>query len=88
MRIGLDVDQIEARLLDDRLMQALTVASRSISPVGDRSLIEPKGRNDGLQGTAVGKQRNDDDNQLSRLAQPFHHRSHLWLKVCPHTRQR
>ena len=73
--IRLDVEQIEAGLLNNGLMQPLAVMPCSISPPRHPSLIEPKSRNDGLERTAVSQQGPHDNDQLRRLAQPLQHGS-------------
>src|SRR5437588_4070965 len=56
------------------MMDLVTVLSCSLLPSGYRSFIYPIGMHNGLNGTAIGQQDNDDDHQFRWRAQSFHHR--------------
>ena len=46
-----------------------------VASTGDRPFVQPKGLNNGLDRASIGKQRDDDDDQLAGLAQSFQHRA-------------
>src|SRR5262249_25496429 len=71
--IGLHVDEIQAGLLDERLMHSLAVAPGSIPPTCYRSLIKAKGMDNCLDWTAIRQQRDHDQNQFRWLAQTLQH---------------
>lgn len=73
--VRLDMHQIQARLLDDRLMKLLAVLAGSISPTRDRSFIQPVRLDDGLHRAAIRQQGHDNHDQIQRLAQSLEHRS-------------
>lgn len=66
--IGLHMHQIHLPLLHQGVMDLLTVASCTIPPRGNSSLIEVKGVDNRLNGTAVGQQGHDDHNDLRWFA--------------------
>jgi hypothetical protein len=69
------VNQIERSLFDDCLMKELTVLPCPIPPTSYGALIEPEGMHNRLNRAAIGKQSDDNYDQLARLAQAFHHGS-------------
>jgi hypothetical protein len=56
--------QRELPLLYDRLLNPLTLLSRSVTPCGHRTLIQSKHVHNRLQRAAVCKQADDDENEL------------------------
>ena len=80
--IGLNMHQIQVPLLDDPLMHSLTMRSCSITPIGDRSLIQTQGMHYCLDWTPIGQEGHDDHNQFLWFAQPFKHRCPTATERC------
>jgi len=66
--IGLHLPE-SPRRLDQVLVHSVAVPAGPIEPVGDRAFVEAEGGDDGLDGAAVGEQRDDKRDSLSRGAQ-------------------
>jgi hypothetical protein len=75
MRIGLHMHQVKLSLLNDRLMDLLTMGTRSISPSSHGAFIQPEGMHNGLDWASIREERDHDDDQIHRLTQPLKHGS-------------
>ena len=66
--------QIHPALLDDGRMSLLAMPACPSLPLPNRALIEPKGRDNRLQGAAVTKQDEHHGHQVGSRAQPIKRR--------------
>jgi hypothetical protein len=78
--IGLYMHQIKLSLFHEVLMHFLTMHSGSITPLGDRPLISPKGMNNGLDRASITQEGDHNDDQFHWLAQTLEHRSASSMK--------
>src|SRR5262249_18968042 len=67
--VGLDVLGIDAGLLDVEVVEALGVLAGLLLPGGDRAFVQAEGGDDGLKGTAVGEQGQDQGGQFQGLVE-------------------
>ncbi len=65
--------QIQFVLHNLFLVNLLAMGSRLLLPPSNRSLIQLKRMNNGLERASIGKQGHDDHNQFDWLAQPLEH---------------
>src|SRR2546425_2540955 len=72
--IGWDLPQVTG-LFDHVLLYGLPLSPGAGPPIGNRPLIKPKSRHNGLHGTPMGKQGHDEGHGLCRSAQPIKHRA-------------
>jgi len=72
--------QVKLSLFNDRLMDLLTMGSRSISPSGYGAFIQPEGVHNGLDWASIRQKRYHDDDQIHWFTQPLKHGSSTGTK--------
>jgi hypothetical protein len=81
--ICLHMDQIQGGLLDESLMEFLTVMPGTITPVGNSPFIKAVSMDNSLNWATICEQGDYHHNKLCGLAQPFHHGSSSSAKGVP-----